>query len=123
MRQRPNFAAVAFLLSACVALPSKSMAIGALAISHNASGMSGDWPTAAVAQAHAMHACQSHGDGTCRVVATFQNQCVAVSAGATTGEFWTLASNLAAAQQRVMAKCHAAHQSGCHLVDSGCDPR
>jgi len=75
------------------------------------------------ARATALAQCRRHGDGGRRVVATFENRCAALAAGISTfGDFWAVASNKKPAQQQALAKCQAAHASGCHLVDSGRDP-
>jgi hypothetical protein len=83
MQQRPTLAFLAILLAACVAILAKSMAYGALAISYSGGHAASNccYETASAAQAQALMDCR-RGGYTCRVVATFQHQCVGIAAGA-----------------------------------------
>ena len=135
MHQRAIYAFLTVLFAACIALPAKSMAWGAVATGEKgtdaAIAASSNWESAAKAQSVALHDCRTDrlAGSACHLVKTFQNQCVGVALGfagkqRTAKYSWALAPNRGSAQQQALSKCRAAGNSQCQPRPkfNECDP-
>lgn len=134
-------AAAALVALAC---SSPALATGAVAIAEPAdvardgysSGISYNFRTATEAEDRALQECQNTADAPpetrklCRVVRTFENQCVAVALdpqAGTPGAGWALGDSLALARQNALDRCEETAGSDrrgqCRVTAEGCDGR
>ena len=113
---------LAFLLATGIT-PDKSMAYGALAISNSGGHAASNccYETASAAQTEALVDCR-RGGYTCRVVATFQHQCVGIAGGVDPAVpiSWVVVRDRGAASRLALAKCRQ-RDSRCQLLGVKCD--
>jgi hypothetical protein len=130
----------AIVLAAIFAQAHPSAAAGAIAIGQPADvakrgismGFSADRSTIAEAKARSMILCRDSGTLTsstlCRIVATFENQCVAVAIDpqvGTPGFGWAVADTEQASKSKALSNCQEkagpARRDACRITDSYCD--
>lgn len=136
-----KFIAAAATLSV-IAFSSPAFATGAVAIAEPAdvardgysSGISYNFKTATEAEDRALLECRSTADAPpetkklCRVVRSFENQCVAVALdpqAGTPGAGWALGDTLALARQNALDRCEETagrdRRGECRVTAEGCD--
>ena len=140
-----KFVAAAAVLGGLFAFsPLPALAAGAVAVAEPAdvardgysSGISYNFRTAAEAEDRALRECQSTTDAPpetrklCRVVRTFEDQCVAVALdpkAGTPGAGWALGASLALARQNALDRCEETaggdRRGECRVTAEGCDGR
>jgi hypothetical protein len=132
---------VAYILLAAVTLcPSSGWAFGALALGVPESvrdqgiamGVSWNLPTAQSAESEArrqcadFHTAPAKTRALCKVVRTFERQCVAIASDPAPGGEdwgWAVANSASDAEARALRSCKTSHLHFCIIAASGCDGR